>query len=100
MQMSVRYADTSDASRAESQAFPFTESFESLVTMPNEVKIRSVSCVRYVVTCFLFQFVGVYVASTVSDNAVIVSMEQYQDGMAPVLLVNHTDDLEVYYRQK
>lgn len=37
MQMSCRYADTRDPDRAESQPFPLTESFESLVTSPNEV---------------------------------------------------------------
>lgn len=43
---------------------------------------------------------GVYVTAHVSDNSVVVTFDQFQDGMAPALLVNSTDSLDIIYRQK
>ena len=38
-----------------------------------------------------FQYVGMYVTTTVGESAVIVTVEDYTPGMAPALLINHTE---------
>lgn len=94
--MVARYSDTKE----ETATFPFSETFETLLTISSEVKptpFDEIYCFNIV---FLFQRVGIFVHCNVSENSVIVTFEDFSDGMAAVMLINDTDDVTIDYSQK
>uniref|UniRef100_A0A914WWB3 Uncharacterized protein n=1 Tax=Plectus sambesii TaxID=2011161 RepID=A0A914WWB3_9BILA len=74
--MTARYAGTTD----ECLIFPFTESFEAFSAILND-------------------YIGMYVTCSVGESSVVVAIEDFADGMTPVMLINHTS-LPISYKQK
>lgn len=48
----------------------------------------------------IFKYVGVDVSCHISEGGVVVDIADYQDGMAPALIINATDSHSLLYAQE
>ena len=49
---------------------------------------------------FIFQHGGLNVDCQVTESATVVAFNEYSDGMATVLLVNHTEKAMIHFHQR
>ncbi|KRX66575.1 Vacuolar protein sorting-associated protein 13A [Trichinella sp. T9] len=73
----ARYVGTVE----ESQHFLITDTAEMFATIAN-------------------QHIGVYVSCNVSENSVIITLEKYQQGMIPLLIINSLQSYDLLYGQE
>ena len=49
---------------------------------------------------YIFQYGGINVDCVETESAMVTTLTLYKDGMAPVMVINHTDRCEVQYYQR
>lgn len=82
-----------------SAPFLFTESHTTLLKLKNKV-VFYLFCKVVVLIVYVFQYGGIDVDIQLTEGGVFINFTMYQPGMAPALIINHTQDTMNFWEKE